>query len=106
MGRLTQSQLVRQAEIFITNGAKPEAQAIIASVGYGPTALSEGRVLVDAVKAGQAQTKEQLAAQKNATQAEKKARQTAQKEISSLAKTSRLLFAGDEPALTLLGLQT
>ncbi len=106
MGRLTQSQLVRQAEIFITNGAKPEAQAVIAGVGYGPTALNEGQVLVDAVKAGQAQTKEHLAAQKNATQAEKKARQTAQKEVSSLAETSRLLFAGDGSALTLLGLQT
>ena len=106
MGRLTQAQLVRQAEIFVTNGAKPAAQAVIATVGYGPAALDQGQALVDAVKAGLALTKEQLAAQKNATQAEKQARQAAQKEISSLAETARLLFAGDEPALTLLGLKT
>lgn len=106
MAKLSQSQLVRQAEIFVTNGAKPAAQAVIASVGYGPTVLSEGQELVSAVKTGQALTKEQLAAQKNATQAEKKARLAAQKETTSLAETSRLLFADDGPALTLLGLQT
>ena len=106
MAKLSQAQLVRQAEIFVTNGAKPAAQAVIASVGYGPTVLSDGQALVSAVKTGQALTKEQLAAQKSATQAEKKARLAAQKEITSLAETSRLLFAGDGAALTLLGLQT
>jgi len=106
MAKLSQSQLVRQAEIFVTNGAKSEAQAVIAAVGYGPTALSDGQALVDAVKVGQAQTKEQLAAQKSATQAEKKARLAAHKEIASLTDTARLLFADDGPALTLLGLQT
>jgi hypothetical protein len=106
MKHLTQSQLVRQAEIFITNGAKPEAQVVIVGVGYGPTVLSAGQALVGAVKTGQAQVKEQLAAQKNATQAEKKARLAAQKEITSLAETSRLLYAGDGATLTALGLQT
>lgn len=106
MAKYSQSQLVRQAEIFTINGAKPAAQAVIAGVGYGPTALSEGQALVDAVKAGQALTKEQLAAQKSATQAEKKSRLAAYKEITSLTETARLLFAGDGPALTLLGLQT
>ena len=106
MAKLSQSQLVRQAEIFVTNGVKPDAQAVIAAVGYGPAALSEGQALVAAVKAGQSLTKEQLAAQKSATQAEKKARLAAQKEIASLTETARLLFAGDGPALTLLGLQT
>ncbi|MFO7682331.1 MAG: hypothetical protein R6X34_20005 [Chloroflexota bacterium] len=106
MAKLTQSQLVRQAEIFVTNGAKPAAQAVIAGVGYEPAVLNDGQDLVSAVKTGQALTKEQLAAQKSATQAEKKARLAAQKETTSLAETSRLLFADDGAALTALGLQT
>lgn len=106
MASLSRSQLVRQAEIFITNGAKPEAQAVIAGVGYAPTALSDGQTLVTAVKTGQAHTKELLAAQKSATRAEKDARKAAQKEMVSLSETARLLFADDEPTLTSLGLQT
>ncbi len=106
MGRLKHSQLTRQAEIFITNGAKPEAQAVIAGVGYAPAALNDGQTLVTAVKTGQAYTKELLAAQKSATRAEKNARQAAQKEMVSLSETARLLFADDEPTLTSLGLQT
>lgn len=106
MASLSRSQLVRQAEIFITNGAKPEAQAVIAGVGYAPAALSDGQTLVNTVKTGQARTKELLAAQKSATRAEKNARQAAQKEMASLSETARLLFANDEPTLTSLGLQT
>lgn len=106
MAKLSQAQLVRQAEIFITNGARPEAQAIIAGVGYGPTVLTSGGTMLTAVRAGQAQTKERLTAQKNATLAEKKARQNAQKEITSLAETARLLFTEDGATLTSLGLQT
>lgn len=106
MAKLSRSSLVRQAEIFITNGARPEAQAVIAGVGFGPTALSNGQTLVSAIKTGQAQTKELLAAQKSATRAEKNARTAAQKEITSLSETARLLFGNDDATLTSLGLQT
>ncbi len=102
MAKLSRSSLVRQAEIFITNGARPEAQTVIADVGYGPTALTNGQTLVSAVKTGQAQTKELLAAQKSTTRAEKNARTAAQKEVTSLSETARLLFANDNPTLALV----
>ena len=106
MARLTIAQLIRKAEIFVTNGALPEAQAVLSGVGYGPTELTNAQTLVNTVKAGHASTKELLAAQKNATKAEHQAQAEAAKEIVSLSEVARILFAEDEPTLTALGLQT
>lgn len=106
MARTTQAGLMRQAELFITNGAKPEAQAVLAGIGYAPATLAAGQTLANTVKTGTAQVKELRAAQKNATTAERNARRAAQKEITSLAETARLLFNNAGATLTALGLQT
>ena len=103
---LSQTQIIRRTEIFVTNDCLPEAQAVIAGVGYDAAALAVGQGLITAVKTGQASTKELLAAQKTATRAEKDARTAAQKEVISLSETARLLFANDNATLTALGLQT
>lgn len=106
MAYAKQSELVRQAEVFIINGARPEAQAVLAGIGYAPATLAAGQTLVNAVKTGVAGTSELRSAQKNATTAEKQARRAAQKEVTSLANTARLLFNDAGATLTALGLQT
>lgn len=106
MARSTQAEQLRLAELFITNGAKPEAQAVLAGIGYAPATLAAGQTLVNTVKAGTAQVKELRAAQKNATTAERNARRATQAEITSLSETARLLFSQSGATLTALGLQT
>lgn len=61
---------------------------------------------MDTVQTDLAESKERLAVQKSATNLEKSIRQAAQREISSLADTARLLFTPDDATLTALGLQT
>lgn len=56
----TQAQLERRAEVLITNGQQPVAQAIIAGVGYGPAALDAGGALLAAVRQGRARKQELL----------------------------------------------
>lgn len=106
MAYVKQGELMRQAELFITNGARPEAQAVLAGIGYAPATLTAGQTLVNTVKSGEAQVKELRAAQKNATTAERNARQAAQKEVTGLSETARLLFTHTGATLTALGLQT
>jgi hypothetical protein len=106
MAAYSHAQLLQRVEVFVTNGAKAEAQAVLVGVGVTPAELAVGQALADVVAAGRAETKALLAAQKNATEAERAARRLAERELNSLARTARLLFAGDEAALTSLGLQT
>ena len=87
-----------------TNGQLPQAQAVIAQVGYGPEALSAGATILQEWLTHRNQSKVLLSEQKKATQAQKQAQYAAKKEMSNLAQTARLLFSDDEPVLTSLGL--
>lgn len=104
--RLTQSQLQRKMEILTRNGLTAEAQAVIASVGYAPAELTNGSTLLQTWITARAQTKVQRAAQKQATNLEKEARQAAEREAVNFAGTVRTLYADDEVVITALGLQT
>jgi hypothetical protein len=103
---LTQAELERKVEVFTTNGKKPEAQVVISKVGYTPAKLDEHAALLAAVRQGHASVPAALQTQKQATTAEAAAREAANKEIVSLADTSRTVFAADAPTLTALGLTT
>jgi hypothetical protein len=102
----TQAELERKVEVFTTNGKKPEAQAVISKVGYGPAKLDEHGTLLTAVRLGHSTVPAALQAQKQATTAEADARAAANKEMVSLADTCRTVFGADEPTLTALGLTT
>jgi hypothetical protein len=101
---MAQAQLEQCVEIFTTNGADPQAQAVLAGIGYPPEKLAEGAALLQAVRQRRAQVKELLAAQKQATAQEMAAHQAARRAARALAKTCRVVFAHDEPLLTVLGL--
>ena len=106
MPRLSQSKVQRSIEILTTNGQLPQAQAVIAQVGYGPEALSAGATILQEWLTHRNQSKVLLSEQKKATQAQKQAQYAAKKEMTNLAQTARLLFSDDEPVLTSLGLLT
>jgi len=106
MSSLSQAKLERRTEVLVTNGKQPQAQAVIAGVGYVPTELDAGAALLEAVRQGRAHRQELLAEQKKATRAEQQARQAASREMVSLGQTVRTLFADDAPTLTALGLLT
>ena len=106
MPKLSQSKAQRSIEILTTNGQLPQAQAVIAQVGYGPEALSVGATMLQEWLTHRNQSKVLLSAQKKATQAQNKALYAAKKEMSNLTQTARILFSDDEPVLTSLGLLT
>jgi len=103
---LSQAELERKVEVFTTNGKKPEAQAVIGKVGYGPAKLDEQATLLADIRLWHTAVPDALKAQKQATATEAAAREAASKEIVSLSDTGRTVFAGDEPTLTALGLST
>ena len=103
---LSQAQLERKVEVFTTNGKKPEAQTVIGKVGYGPAKLDEQATLLGDIRLGHAAVPAALKVQKQATAAEAAAREAANQAVVSLSDTGRIVFAGDEPTLTALGLST
>ena len=103
---LSQAQLERKVEVFTTNGKKPEAQAVIGKVGYVPAKLDEHATLLADIRLGHSTVPDALKVQKQATAAEAAAREAASKAVVSLSDTGRIVFAGDEPTLTALGLTT
>ena len=103
---LSQAELERKVEVFTTNGKKPEAQAVIGKVGYGPAKLDEQATLLADIRLGHAAVPAALKVQKQATTAEAAAREAANKEITSLSDTGRIVYKDDEPTLTALGLTT
>jgi len=103
---LSQAELERKVEVFTTNGKKPEAQAVIGKVGYLPAKLDEQAILLADIRLGHAAVPAALKVQKQATAAEAAAREAANRAVVSLSDTGRIIFAGDEPTLTALGLTT
>ena len=103
---LSQAELERKVEVFTTNGKKPEAQAIISKVGYPPAKLDEQATVLADIRLGHAAVPAALKVQKQATAAEAAAREAANRAVVSLSDTGRIIFAGDEPTLTALGLTT
>lgn len=106
MPNYSQDEILRRGEIFTTNGLKPEAQAVIAAIGFTPTEIGLGAAKVAAMIAARNDKVARDATKRKATQAEKKAFEEAQRVATQLAETCRILFADNPPALTLLGLQT
>ena len=101
---LSQPQLDRQLEIFITNGKLPQAQTVLAPAGYTVEALAAAEEKLNAWRAGQAQTRDLLLAQKRATEAEQEARQAARERYSQFKHTVRAIFSQDPAIIRLLGL--
>lgn len=106
MSVYSQPELLRRSDIFTTNGLKSEAQAILAGVGFPPEEIACGAAKLSAVKTADAHKTALDAQKRKATQTEKIAREAAQKEITSLSDTVRVLFAGDPAILVLMDLQT
>lgn len=104
MRRSTQSDLQRNVEIFLANGRDPQAQTVLARVGYGHEALDHGQALLGAWLRSQMQVQLLLAEQKEATQAEHETRQAARQAATSFSDTVRILFGHDNILLTKLGL--
>lgn len=106
MATLSQSKLQRRVEVFVLNGLLPQAQGILAGIGYDPLGLDAGSVMLTNWIAMRSQVKASLSEQKQATNAEEAAREAAHNEVGSLIKTIRILFGDDEVVMTALGLQT
>ncbi len=106
MATMTQTILERRVEILVINGKQPEAQVVIAGVGYAPAALDEGAALLDVVRASRARKHELLAEQKKVTHTGAQARRAAHREMANLSQTARTLFVAEAPTLTALGLLT
>lgn len=104
MIKLDQSQLQRQVEIFSINGKQPAAQNILAGIGYDIAALDAFQLALQDWLTLKTAALVLLAAQKEASQVEMKARQAVQAEMSSLTQTLRLLFKHNPAVMTSLGL--
>lgn len=102
---LSQAELERAVETLIHNGQLSKIQNAIADVGYDIEALQQADALLNSWRNGLTQAQSLLIAQKQATQAEREARQVAQKEISRLKRTARAIFAEDEVVLRSLGIR-
>jgi len=106
MPGLSQARLEYQVETLVTNGMQPQAQAVIAGVGYDPAGLQGGAALLTAMRQNRARRQELLAERKKATIAERQACGAANQKVVSLSETARTLFGNDATVLTTLGLQT
>lgn len=104
MATLKQSELDHRIEMFVTNGRTAEAQALLTQVGYDLPRLDEGMAMLQAWRITKTQRQTLLAAQKEATKGEQKARRAAQQEVVNFSETIRILFGSDELVLTSLGL--
>lgn len=104
LSQLSQSKLDHQLETFITNGKLPQAQVVLAPAGYTVAALEAAEERLSAWRAGQAQTRELMLAQKRITEAEQQARRAAWERYSQFKHTVRALFEEDAAVLRVLGL--
>lgn len=104
MSVYSQPELLRRSDIFTTNGLKSEAQTILAGVGFPPEEIACGAAKLSAVQTAHGHKTAQDAQKRKAIQAEKIAREAAQKEITSLSETVHLLFASEPDILALMDL--
>jgi hypothetical protein len=102
--RLSQAKLQQKIELLAGNGQRPEVRPVMSQVGYDPNALALIETEVESWIANRQQMKVLFGDQKAATLAQREARKAARIELVDLAKTIRILFGGDEPVLTMLGL--
>ena len=104
LNRLSQSKLDRQLESLVINGKLPQAQAVLAPVGYTVEFLEAVEEKLNAWRAGQAQTRDLLLAQKRVTEAGHQARQATRQRYSQFKHTVRAIFSQDPAIIRLLGL--
>jgi len=103
MSRLSQSKLQRDVETLIKNGKLPQAQAVIAGIGYGPAALEAGEIMLRSWHICKMQARALLVAQKKATRDEHEAREAAHQEVNNFSAAVRVLFDDNEVLLATLG---
>lgn len=101
---MKQAELQHKIRIFTRNGKSDEAQAVLAGIGYDPPALDAAIERLQNWRRSRRQVQSLLAAQKRATQAEREAYLAARNAATKFKRTARLLFKGNEPVLTELGL--
>lgn len=102
LSSLTQPELARRLEILTSNGRLPEAQAVIARVGFNEEALQQLAGEVNTWLIGITDAEKHLTEQKLATELQHQVRKDAQNEINRLKQAARTLFAEDETLLEAL----
>ncbi len=93
--RITLIMLDERMEALTEKGRQEPASELIATVGYGPEALDQGRALLEDWRRELGLAHEKAQEKKQAVKARTQGRLAAREALSSLAKTVRVIFPPD-----------
>jgi hypothetical protein len=105
MAPINQAELQRSMKLLIKNGRLPEAQAVIANIGYDLAELDRAEGLLDGWLNHQRQTEVLKRQQVEATAGEEKASGKAEIEVRKFKRVAHAVFKNNDPLLISLGLK-
>jgi hypothetical protein len=105
MGQMNQADLQRRMKLLIRNGRLPEAQAVLATIGYDLAELDRTEALLDGWINHQRQTEVLKRQQVEATATKAKAGGIAKIEVRKFKRVAEAVFKHNHPLLISLGLK-